>query len=247
MTEFDLSGGSDIRAGQSVSFSIWRHNTGRDIHESEWWAPVNGWAKLPTFEKMMRHELANRFRKYVEDKTPKTGDPLSVFRGRGIKDGTVPNSKQMGPPPTDGHVEDDGRYNKAGKAVLYLSSTDDGVRREQDAWNVEGVPYVQEFVLPLDGLRIADFTDHGDDFINTVFDNAERCKVSGFDINNYLFSQTVAEIVATKFDGMMVPGVRGDADSHYTNVVIFDPHEPKDRWHGWLHESDPRPLDDSSS
>jgi hypothetical protein len=41
---------------------------------------------------------------------------------------------------------------------------------------------------------------------------------------------TVAAIVAEHFDGMVVPGVRGDRHQTYANVVLF---RPLDRWRDW--------------
>ena len=47
----------------------------------------------------------------------------------------------------------------------------------------------------------------------------------------FAFSQTVAKIVGEHFDGMIVPGVRGDSQCRYRNIVIFRPHT---HWTSWL-------------
>src|SRR3954469_14349513 len=62
----------------------------------------------------------------------------------------------MGPPPQNGNVGE-GRYNRADQHVLYLSESVEGVRQEQAAWNVKGIPYSQEYCIPVQQLRIADF------------------------------------------------------------------------------------------
>jgi hypothetical protein len=50
----------------------------------------------------------------------------------------------------------------------------------------------------------------------------------------------VADRVAKLFDGMIVPGVRGDESFRYFNIVVFCPNE---RWRSWLTEgSNPKPL-----
>ena len=91
-------------------------------------------------------------------------------------------------------------------------------------------------------LRIADLTDiPADHFVAAVFSQAESCKVAGRGPDSYLFSQVVAEIVSTRFDGMRIPGVRGESDFHYSNVVVFSPHPA---WPTWLVPgSDPYRLD----
>ena len=50
------------------------------------------------------------------------------------------------------------------------------------------------------------------------------------DGTKFLFSQFVAGGVANLFDGMIVPGVRGDDSTRYDNIVIFRP----DRWRDWF-------------
>lgn len=116
--------------------------------------------------------------------------------------------------------------------MLYLSDCEDGTRREYDQWYETGSPYVQRYRLPLDKLRIADFTDWPTDHLVTaVFSKAEECNVMDRGTKSYLFSQTVAELVAGHFDGMRVPGVRGVPKAHYSNVVIFKPYP---HWPSWL-------------
>ena len=69
-------------------------------------------------------------------------------------------------------------------------------------------------------------------FVNQVFWFAET-PVSGSS-DDYEFSQFVAQVVSRRFEGMIVPGVRGDKSFRYNNVVIFEP----GNWKRWL---GPRP------
>lgn len=47
----------------------------------------------------------------------------------------------------------------------------------------------------------------------------------------YIFSQVLAEITQeAEYDGMIVPGVRGNRDLQYRNVVVFN---PLDKWPAW--------------
>ena len=50
-----------------------------------------------------------------------------------------------------------------------------------------------------------------------------------------------AQIVAERFDGMAVPGVRGNGSQGYSNIVIF---RPSGRWRTWLcRKKDPYELE----
>lgn len=50
-----------------------------------------------------------------------------------------------------------------------------------------------------------------------------------------LLGQRVGEIIAAKFDGLLVPGVRGAPNELYWNVVVFRPGD--DRWRRLVEES----------
>jgi len=49
-----------------------------------------------------------------------------------------------------------------------------------------------------------------------------------------LLGQRVGQIIAAKFDGLLVPGVRGEPNELYWNVVVF---HPADRWLQLVDES----------
>jgi hypothetical protein len=80
-------------------------------------------------------------------------------------------------------------------------------------------------------LRVADFSRTEDHFLTGVFFIAEECNVERRGRSNYIFSQIVAQLVADHFDGMLVPGVRGNRDARYNNVVVF---QPGGDWEAWL-------------
>src|SRR5262249_50623254 len=54
--------------------------------------------------------------------------------------------------------------------------------------------------------------------------------------DNYIFSQTVGDLVSEYFDGMRIPGVRGVPGAHYKNVVLF---RQLSEWPNWTHPAEP--------
>lgn len=217
-------------ANVSAVWDLVAGHTGRTVRGNAGYELAKQWSELQSREEVLAHVAAEEFRVLIRKAARLQVTGLVCFRGRGIR-GTAPSAEEMGPPPSP-EKAGEGRYHQAGKPALYLSDSEEGVRREQDAWLIEGVRYVQRYRLPLDQLVVADFTlippDH---FATAVFSLAEGCKVSGRGPDSYLFSQTVASIIASAFDGMCVPGVRGDPNFHYSNVVLFHPYPT---WQAWL-------------
>lgn len=212
-----------------------RGHSGRETRGSEWFGQVNSWAKLRSKDEMLESELALRFLQALSKVRRLESSCDGFFRGRTFPSGEHPKPCDMGPP-MDDQVVRHGRYNAIGKAVLYLSDSVPGVQIEFRNAVSEGVLFVQRFELPLDVLHVADFRDNSEDFLDAVFDNAERCAVGGFDADTYNFSQIIGELVSQRFDGMIVPGVRGRRGAHYSNVVVFKTHPA---WPDWLHNSNP--------
>ena len=94
-----------------------------------------------------------------------------------------------------------------------------------------------EVEIPLKELKIANFTGLPEDhFVNSVFSYAEKCNLPERNSDNYTFSQAVGSIVRGKYDGMIVPGVRGKPGAHYCNVVLF---KKLDEWQTWVSNSIP--------
>jgi len=217
----------------SVGFDYIPSHTCRMLRSGENLTLVAEWAELLDRDKLLNHPAAVKFSNLI-DKAPFVSDSsLVLFRGRYL---TVdaPRTNQMGPPETT----TDSRY-APGQPVLYLSDSEKGVNQELDAYPQEGVRYLQRYRLPFDQLRIRDFTKFPpDDFLTAVFSKAEECNLEGYGIKSCTFSQTVAGMVATNSDGMRVPGVRGNRDFSYSNVVVF---QPFPAWPKWL-EPDSTPY-----
>ena len=233
-TSLDLS--------QAAAWEIFVPSTGRTVAESPHHLLVMNWAKSAP-SKMASHEGAKTLRESLDNFEPsKESSVEELYRGISFAEGKTPSREEMGPPPID-QCRSGGRYHTAGNAVLYLSDSIEGVRRERDAWGATGNAYIQKYQLLLNRLKIADFTAvDKEHFLAHVFLWAERCNYQdGSD--SYDFSQIVARLVSEKFDGMVVPGVRGVAGSTYSNIVLFKPHEPEGRWMEWLEDSEPFPLD----
>jgi hypothetical protein len=92
---------------------------------------------------------------------------------------------------------------------------------------------VQRYVLPLDQLRIADLSSADlSPFVSAVMDFCEAWGIEGrVGPASEEFSRLVSRIVQRAgFDGMKVPGVRGNTSLHYCNVVVF---KPGDKWREW--------------
>lgn len=183
---------------------------------------------------MLRHPAAEEFSRFVDSAPCLQDDYVVLYRGQGIKESELipPSVERMGPLPLD-RIPNEGRYHRAGERVLYLTSSEDGARREMEAWCAMGRPYVIQIRLPLASLRIADFMDWpSHHFVSAVFSKAEECRLhyrGGPD--NYVFSQVVAELVSARFDGMRIPGVRGEPGAHYSNIVLF---RQLDLWPQWV-------------
>lgn len=199
-------------------------HTGRKVLGADAELRASEWASLSTHHEILNHNVADDFRALLEEgASALSGDPLVLFRGRGIRDGQPlpPTVEQMGPLPS--HLTpSEGRYHRQGERVLYLADSEDGVRREMNAWLTRGVPFVIRIEVPVMSLRIVDLSDlPSDHLITAVFSRAEMCKVKGRGPDNYVFSQCVGQLVSGYFDGMRIPGVRGEPSAHYKNVVLF--------------------------
>jgi hypothetical protein len=146
------------------------------------------------------------------------------FRGRERDQLKHDSWTEMGPPPKT-HVRA-GRYNRANVAVLYLASTVDGVRAELGSMPL----CIQEYQPH--GIRVADLT-HPElsKLIGAAFDLAEGAGVNHRGPPDYVWPQFLASILAwSRVAGFVVPGVRGAAGSHYSNLVVF---RPEHSWQQW--------------
>jgi hypothetical protein len=209
----------------SLSKVVTRGHTGRRIQVDSGFYRAQ---RLTSRKSLFPLRLLPWTRRVLRDlhKAPLVGSPLELFRGR-PRDGSIRGLEQMGPPPVG--CAPDGRYNRAGESVLYLSDSEEGVRLEVTA----GPICIQQFLVPAPSLRIADFApEEVSNRVHAAFDLAERACVPGRDgPNNYAFSQLLARsIFRAGFDGFIVPGVRGNSSVRYRNVVLL---KPDRAWQSW--------------
>lgn len=154
------------------------------------------------------------------------------FRGRRFEDVEPKRWQAMGPPPKvrpwaalRHSNRKGGRYNSPGSAVLYLASTVEGVRAELGSMRL----CTQEY-RPV-GLEVVDLTNPSSDRLGAAFDLAESVGVTGRGPATYGFSQFLGMVLRwSGADGLLVPGVRGDASNRYTNLVIL---RPEPGWTTW--------------
>jgi hypothetical protein len=210
--------------------NLTRGNTGRAVCVSNAnYDRARNWAALRSREELIAHSDYQEFTARIVTEAQLLDEPCALFRGVFFDNDTPRRSDEMGPPPENKKILG-GRYNLADQRVLYLCDSEEGVLREcvrRDLGVARGVLRVQPYQLPVTELRIVDFTKvPTDSFIAAVFSIAEDCNE-----DDYTFSQTVAEAVSARFDGMRVPGVRGDVKDRYSNVVVF---RPGSDWRKWL-------------
>ena len=201
-----------IRSRVSATLSAEQSRTGRRVIADELYGRVCSWAANPTSSDP---ELEKEFLSRLSGVPTITGDYLKGFRGRYGLGPNQPHPIDFGPPPFDALKVN--RYNKEGQQVLYLCDSLQGVARELAR---EEPVWAQEYSLPID-LRIADFRVSDDsDLLSKVFwvtENAEE-EENGYP---YRFGQHIAVLVSQRFDGMVVPGVRGSETERYFNIVML--------------------------
>ena len=208
----------------TATLSAEQLRTGRRIQGDSLHARVQGWATSA----IGGHSVEKEVIAALAAVSPMAPAELVCFRGqRRFPVGYRPDATEMGPPPSDN--ASGGRYNSEGCSVLYLAETTDGVARESIAGS--GPLWVQKFIVPTSILRIADLrVGCTDDLLNQVFWLAEHAGEAPV-YPGYRFSQRVASLVAERFDGMMVPGVRGDRCCRYANVIVL---RQMSEWSSWL-------------
>ena len=151
---------------------------------------------------------------------------LVLFRARPLDD-SIDGWEQMGPPPV-GRAPT-GRYNRAGRSVLYLSTSEEGARLEVQG----GRLCFQQYSIDSSRLRIADVASaQASNLLHAAFDLAESACVPGrTGPANYAFSQFLARrLCRYGFDAFIVPGVRGNGTIRYQNLVLF---HPEGKWRSW--------------
>lgn len=200
--------------------------TGREVgdmsdEERESLCAVKDWCNSKDSDAIVSHSAADRFCEELSRLRHFDEETVIAFRGRVSPDTQEPH--EFGPPPR----AVPNRYNRNGEKTLYLATSEEGVRRE-----VPEVDWCHKFEIPTKKMRIADIRQANCSvFINQVFFSAERGENTCIiDRNNYYFSHAVGMLVCNKFDGMLVPGVRGDREVQYDNLVLF----VTEGWENWL-------------
>jgi hypothetical protein len=170
------------------------------------------------FTAQIREELA---------KAPMVSEQTLVcFRGRPFKN-EVPTALQMGPPPA-GSTRHDNRYSRKDRPDLYLSDSVEGVRREMAHNDCQ--LWVQVYGIPAATLRIGDLTPASTEpSLSQILWFAD---LGGEEGQPDRVGQEVSELARKMFNGILVPGVHGDEEFLYHNIVMFEPDEK--RWQSWL-------------
>jgi RES domain-containing protein len=202
--------------------------TGRSIDVEARYPDAKNWVESYESSQEERSELE---RELLECLAPAPAEAIDAvfFRGRFLISPPA-SSMDFGPPPPDKAKR--GRYNAEGIPALYLCSSVNGVVRELGSPTPGEKLWIQRFrVLP--EFRIADARELT---INSLAAAVFWLVESGRDRASPppLLGQRVGQIIATKFDGLLVPGVRGEPNELYWNVVVF---HPSDRWPQLVDES----------
>lgn len=163
-------------------------------------------------------------RELLESLVPAVAGTFEVplFRGRFLNSPSA-SFQDFGPPPPDRAKR--GRYNAEGLPALYLCSSVKGVVRELGSPPAGCKLWIQRFQIRPE-LRMADARELTiDSFAAALFWLIE----SGRDRSTHppLLGQRVGRLIAAAFDGLLVPGVRGEPNELYWNAVVF---RPGDRW-----------------
>ena len=194
--------------------------TGRSIDVEGRYPAAKAWLENYETSPVESTELENELLHSLLPAAPSTfASP--VFRGRLL--GSPPGScEEFGPPQTDQAPR--GRYNAPGVLALYLCSTKQGVIRELEPLQPGKKLWIQQFrILP--ELRMADARELGiGSLAAAVFWLIESVR----DRSKYArLGERVGQIVGARYDGLIVPGVRGEPNELYWNAAIF---RPEDRW-----------------
>jgi hypothetical protein len=144
-----------------------------------------------------------------------------LFRGQFLS-GPPDSFYQFGPPPPERARR--GRYNAEGTPALYLCSTRAGVVRELGPSPIGRELWIQQFrILP--ELRVADARELPiDSLAAAVFWLIEHGR------DRWQFpriGERVGHLISCGYDGLIVPGVRGEPTELYWNAVVF---RPSNRW-----------------
>jgi len=217
---FELRG-SDVRGILGATY------TGRSIDVEGGYVAAKAWVESYEASPQERPDLERLLLTSLH-LAPETIFDAPVFRGRFLSE--PPSSlDEFGPPPE--HTRR-GRYNAEEIPVLYLCSTRAGVIRELGPSPVGRELWIRQFrilpelwmadarELPIDSLAAAVFwlIEHGQD----------RCKFPRI-------GERIGHLISCDYDGLIVPGVRGEPTELYWNAVVF---RPANRWVRLIEENE---------
>lgn len=221
--------------GDLVSADIRRGATGRYIrsHDLDSGPKLEAWldTSLAQFD---AHPLTRSFRNDLalcRTEFPPSGQLAFRVQAVCLADEGRPDAMRLAaPPPARASC---GRYNEARAPALYLSECECGAVSELRCRAADQVLFwAMRYCIPPCG-PIADIRPHaaGADWIAAVFDLCETVERDAD--RTYPRSRRLAALVrGAGFDGLMVPGVRGDPAriANHWNLVVFDPEECGVRW-----------------
>lgn len=220
--------------------SVTRGATGRTTNflSNEQYAEersVLDWLESPD---MGSHYAVDIFQNLIKNAEVLEEPTLMAYRGKFIDYlDPYPMSDSFGP------TLRAGRYNLEKVPTLYLSASRQGVAAELDHLKAtDKILYCQDYAVPTAELRIANFASPSvSNFVQIAFDYAEHANKHGAtDKRNYLFSQTLAQLVVKAgFSAMLVPSVRGSPSKRYYNLVVFSPGE---QWKSWYCRDRPKVI-----
>lgn len=208
---------------------VTRGHTARSVTAGPDYYFAEEWSKCSEGDQMESHPACKMFLTELRSIPAASGIPLQCVRGRLQNDRPIEGWLDMGPP----NQPIASRYNSSDEVALYLADSEKGVLRELRPDRGK-ILFLQNYRIDPSLYRIADFSaENLSEFVASIFDFTESSNVvnRGFGRSDWSFSQLVGRLVKeAAFDGMIVPGVRGDNNFQYCNVVMFD---ARDRWKTW--------------
>lgn len=207
--------------GSSTQSVLGATYTGRSIDVEGRYPELKSWVEK---YEASQEELPQLERELLQSLAPAEAKALAVplFRGRFLT--SPPGSfRDFGPPPSDRAPR--GRYGAPGVPPLYLCSSEEGVARESGHPPPGCTLWIQRFRIRPE-FRMADARELAiDSLAAAMFWVVESGREHASPPP--MLGQRVGQIIAVTFDGLIVPGVRGEPNELYWNAVVF---HPSDRW-----------------